>query len=119
MNLFSRNAVSVTDAATALENGGRLIDVRTAAEWKQGRAVGAEHYPLDTLANRMGRLDGATVYVICRSGNRSGRAAAMLRRAGIDAKNIRGGMLSWQRHQLPVAAAGSNRRISKNKRGRR
>ena len=102
MSLFSRNSVSVKEAAAAVADGAQLLDVRTAAEWKQGRAIGAAHTPPERLEHRLPRLNGETVYVICRSGSRSGRAAAMLRRAGIDAKNVRGGMIAWTRHQLPA-----------------
>jgi rhodanese-related sulfurtransferase len=109
MSWFNRNSLSVTEAAAAVDNGARLIDVRTAAEWKQGRAVGATHMPPQKLDRQMARLEGDRVLLICRSGSRSGRAAAMLRRAGIDAKNVRGGLNSWQRHQLPITRGGSKR----------
>jgi rhodanese-related sulfurtransferase len=102
MSWLNRNSVSVTEAAAAVDNGAHLIDVRTAAEWKQGRAVGATHVPPDRLERQLKQLTGRQVLVICRSGNRSGRTAGALRRAGIDAKNVRGGMISWQRHQLPT-----------------
>ena len=109
MSWFFRNSLSVTEAAAALEDGARLIDVRTAAEWKQARAVGATHMPPQKLDRQVARLKGDTVLVMCRSGSRSARAAAMLRRAGIDAKNVRGGLNSWQRHQLPTTRGGSRR----------
>jgi len=111
MSWLSRNSVSVTQAAAAVDEGAKLIDVRTAAEWKQGRPVGATHVPPEKLERQLEHLNGAEVLVICRSGSRSGKAAAALRRAGVDAKNVRGGMINWQRHQLPTATAkkrGSN-----------
>ena len=103
MSWLNRNSVSVKEAAAAVDGGAQLIDVRTSAEWRQLRAVGATHVPPERLQKQLARLNGDTIYVICRSGNRSGTAAAMMRRAGIDAKNVRGGMISWQRHQLPTA----------------
>lgn len=109
MSWFNRNSLSATEAAAALDSGARLIDVRTAAEWEQARAVGAVHMPPQKLDRHIARLKGDMVLVICRSGSRSGRAAAMLRRAGVDAKNVRGGLNSWQRHQLPTTRGGSKR----------
>lgn len=109
MSWFSRNSLSVAEAAAALDDGARLIDVRSAAEWKQARAMGATHMPPQKLDQQIARLKGDTVLVMCRSGSRSARAAAMLRRAGIDAKNVRGGLNSWQRHQLPTTRGGSKR----------
>ena len=109
MSWFNRNSMSVTEAAAAVDDGARLIDVRTSAEWKQGRAVGATHMPPQKLDRQLAQLKDDTVLVICRSGSRSGRTAAMLRRAGVDAKNVRGGLNSWQRHQLPTTRGGSKR----------
>ena len=109
MSWFSRNSLSVAEVAAALDDGARLIDVCSAAEWKQARAVGATHMPPQKLDRQLARLKGDTVLVMCRSGSRSARAAATLRRAGIDAKNVRGGLNSWQRHQLPTTRGGSKR----------
>lgn len=102
MSWVSRNSVSVTEAGAALEGGAPLIDVRTDAEWTERRAAGAQHIPMSELAAKTKLLTGKRVLLICRSGNRSRRAAAMLRRCGVDATNVRGGILSWERHGLAV-----------------
>jgi rhodanese-related sulfurtransferase len=103
VSLFARRSVSVTDAHEAAGNGAVLIDVRSAGEWNHdGRAEGAQHIPLPTLPQKLERLRGNDVLVICRSGNRSARAAALLRRNGIPALNVRGGMIAWRRHGLPM-----------------
>jgi len=104
---FSRSSATVTEAHNALAEGAKLLDVRTSAEWKEGRAVGAVHTPPQKLERFLPKLNGAPVYVICRSGNRSKATVAQLRRAGIDAMNVRGGMISWQRHGLPTAEGGT------------
>ena len=103
MGWFNRNSVSVQEAAERAESGAVLIDVRTKAEWRDGYAHGAQHISLDSLPKRFAKLNGHEVYVICRSGNRSGRAAKFLRNQGINATNVRGGMLAWQRAGLAVA----------------
>ena len=36
------------------------------------------------------------IFVICRSGNRSGTATRMLREAGFEASNVAGGMQGWK-----------------------
>jgi rhodanese-related sulfurtransferase len=103
--------VSVTDAHEASGNGALLIDVRSADEWKRdGRAAGAQHIPLPMLPQLLQRLQGNDVLVICRSGNRSGRAAALLRRNGISALNVRGGMIAWRRHGLPMGGGTRKRK---------
>jgi rhodanese-related sulfurtransferase len=43
------------------------------------------------------------VYCICRSGNRSARVVDVLTAAGIDARNVAGGMQAWVAAGLPVA----------------
>lgn len=78
-----------------------LVDVRERAEWEAGHAPDAQHTPLDTLAPDA-LPHGATVLCICRSGNRSSTATAMLRAAGVDACNVTGGMNAWIAAGLPV-----------------
>ena len=45
------------------------------------------------------------VVAVCRSGNRSGKAAELLARGGIDVVNMAGGMTAWAAAGLPVVAA--------------
>jgi rhodanese-related sulfurtransferase len=85
--------------------GSVLVDVREPEEWRAGHAPGAVHIPLGQLPARMGELprDGEIV-TVCRSGNRSARAADLLRRAGYQrVHNLTGGMIAWSRDGLPVA----------------
>ena len=42
------------------------------------------------------------LYVICRSGNRSGHAAQALAGAGWDTSNVSDGMIGWQAAGLPM-----------------
>ena len=83
--------------------GAVLLDVREDDEWAAGHATGAVHVPMGRLTPD--RLpEGRPVYVICRSGNRSGRVVEILTAAGVDARNVRGGMIAWERSGLPVVA---------------
>ncbi|MEU6641393.1 rhodanese-like domain-containing protein [Saccharomonospora sp. NPDC046836] len=77
-----------------------LLDVREPDEWVAGHAPEAVHISLGDLPARAGELAELAadrpVYVICRSGGRSARAAAWLNAAGVvDAVNVAGGMRSW------------------------
>lgn len=80
--------------------GALLLDVREPAEWSAGHIEGAVHTPL-------GKLDPAAfdrdrlVVTVCRSGNRSGKAAAALADVGIDVRNMAGGMNAWAEAGLP------------------
>ncbi len=93
--------VTVTDAHQR-PDGVVLLDVREPVEWAEGHAPGATHRPLGQLD--VAALPGdATVYVICRSGNRSAAGTRALRAAGIDAANVAGGMIAWADAGLPVS----------------
>jgi rhodanese-related sulfurtransferase len=101
MNVFSRVPAIEPVGAHDRPDGVVLIDVREPGEWVSGHAPGAVHIPLGEL-----RVDAVpeadAVYLICRSGNRSGQATKALRSAGFDATNVAGGMIAWARAGLPV-----------------
>ena len=75
-----------------------LIDVREPSELKEdGKIAQAQNFPLSQLPSSYTRLPkDKTLYVICRSGNRSGKAQAFLQQHGYDAVNIGGGMSAWK-----------------------
>lgn len=78
-----------------------LLDVREPNEWAAGHAPGARHISLGDLDPSA--LDaGVAVIAICRSGNRSGKAADALAAAGFRVRNMSGGMNAWQQQGLPV-----------------
>jgi rhodanese-related sulfurtransferase len=74
-----------------------LLDVREDDEWLAGHAPGAQHIPLGALGELCGQIPrDRDVYVICRSGIRSARAAQALNAAGWRALNVADGMHGWQ-----------------------
>lgn len=96
-------AIPAAELADKLAAGERLtvIDVRQPGEFAQGHVPGSRLIPLGELGARLGEIPGGgPVYVICRSGTRSGMAARQLTAAGIDACNVSGGMM---RYPGPVA----------------
>ena len=89
-------AIDVTDLAAELAHGAPLVDVRQPDEFQQAHIAGARLIPLGDVPDRAAELPtDETVYVVCRSGNRSGRAVEFLRHQGIDAVNVTGGMIAW------------------------
>ena len=99
--------VGVHDLAAALEQGAYLMDVREPHEWAEARVNGAMLIPLGSVTQRVAEIPAdATVYVICRSGGRSDRAAGWLRTQGVNAVNVDGGTLAWIAAGLPVAGDG-------------
>jgi glyoxylase-like metal-dependent hydrolase (beta-lactamase superfamily II)/rhodanese-related sulfurtransferase len=83
-----------------------LIDVREPAEFsgELGHVAGAQLVPLATLPAEAAAWDpDREIVLVCRSGQRSARAAAELARRGFrNLYNLRGGMLAWNAAQLPV-----------------
>ena len=74
-----------------------LIDVREPHEYEICRIEGSVLIPLGDLPARVGELDPAVELVMqCRSGVRSGKAAAFLRERGFrSVHNLAGGILAW------------------------
>jgi rhodanese-related sulfurtransferase len=82
-----------------------ILDVREAEEWAAGHVDGATHVPLGEVPQRLGELpDADPLYVICRSGNRSGRAVAWLGRQGFETVNVSGGMRAWAAAGRPMVS---------------
>lgn len=83
-----------------------LIDVREAHEFKAGHVPGAVNMPLSALTpGAVPKPADKTVVVMCRSGNRSGKAATMLAAAGRDdVVNYSGSMIEWTAKAGPIAA---------------
>ena len=109
MGFFSRlfgpgvSSVDATEADALVKGGALLVDVREPREWDAGHAPKARHVPLGQLHASMGKLPAdRTLVVVCRSGNRSGRATKVLVRAGYDAVNMSGGMHGWKAAGLPL-----------------
>lgn len=94
-----RRTVAVNEARRMLADGDAvLLDVRTKQERKEAHVPGSIHISLESLEGQVRRVPTETVVLtFCRSGSRSGTAARILRAHGIDARNVRGGMLAWRR----------------------
>lgn len=90
--------ISTVEVQKKLEAGEtlNLIDVREPEEVAEGHIAGINHIPLGDLEARLNELNKETPYIIiCRSGNRSGKATDLLTANGYDATNMVGGMLDW------------------------
>lgn len=77
------------------ENRGVIIDVRTHGEYSEGHLKEADQqydYMNGDFQGQLGSLDkNETYYLYCRSGNRSGKAARIMRMQGFEnAYNVGG-----------------------------
>jgi rhodanese-related sulfurtransferase len=93
----------------ANRDSGTFLDVREPNEYAAGHIPKAVHIPLSQLAGRLAEIEtlrDRPLIVYCRSGNRSGRAAVLLRRRGFESvHNLAGGILAWQGESLPLRKA--------------
>lgn len=61
-----------------------LVDVRTPMEFANGHPEGSVNIPLNTIQSNLVRFKNKkNIILFCRSGNRSGQAAGILRSKGI------------------------------------
>jgi rhodanese-related sulfurtransferase len=97
------NQVTVQDLQKkmAKDKGLVVLDVRTVPELtaELRKLDGVVNIPLQELEQRLAEMkpyQKSTVYVICRSGNRSDVAMRILRDHGYDAVNVTGGMRAWR-----------------------
>ena len=94
--------ISVEDLKAKLDAGEKLnlLDVREPHE-NVAFNIGGQLLPLGLVQalqlDEVEHLKEETVYIYCRSGNRSGQACLMLAPYGFkDVINVTGGMLAWQ-----------------------
>lgn len=85
-----------------LENGEKihLVDVREPNEHEEFN-IGGKLIPLGKIRNmeteEIDEIKDEEIILYCRSGNRSGQAAAFLETLGFsNVKNLTGGMLAWK-----------------------
>lgn len=82
-----------------------VLDVREDSEWRDGHIPKAKHIPLRQLKDRVKDLEkykDKPIVAVCRTGNRSGHACGLLRRAGFEKiHNLAGGMVAWEQAGLP------------------
>jgi rhodanese-related sulfurtransferase len=88
--------ISPQRAAELAESGALVIDVRRDYEFDAGHIEGARNIEMNDLtgsADSIPREQAVVFY--CRSGNRSGMAAAAFRETGFDAYHVEGGLQEW------------------------
>lgn len=94
--------IDVDQLEQVMADGATLVDVREPMEFAEAHVPGAVLVPMGQLAGRLGELDKAdTVYLICRSGQRSAAMCEVLAADGFDAVNVAGGTLAWVRAGKP------------------
>jgi len=107
--LSTRSTYTLQDAEKQIASGeALLIDVRESSEWASGVAGPARLLPLSDLQGSRSQWKpfleqnrDKELLVYCRSGNRSGIAAGILRSEGCKVTNI-GSYGAWMNAGLPT-----------------
>jgi len=83
-----------------------VLDVREQSEYQSGHLLNSKQIPLLKLRERIGEMEryrDRPIVVVCRSGQRSATACAMLGREGFaQVYNLAGGVMAWQKANLPL-----------------
>ena len=88
------------------KRGAKIIDVREPEEYAGGHLPGAVNIPLASLTLSP-ELVTSPLVLVCASGGRSTRAAAMLEDAGHpEVANLLGGTFGWMQENRPVQFSG-------------
>ncbi len=121
LNLFGARMRGYRDVAPSEavrlinQENAQVLDVREEKEFAGGHIVDSQLLPLGQLKARVDELDKSRpVLAVCRSGQRSGSACAMLRKAGFDnVYNLRGGVMAWAGANLPLQKPAKNKKKRK------
>jgi sulfur-carrier protein adenylyltransferase/sulfurtransferase len=98
--------MTVTELKQLIDSGAKdfvLIDVRNPNEYEIAKIPGAILIPLPDIEQGKGieevktALNGHRLIAHCKMGGRSAKALAILKEAGIEGTNVKGGIQAWSR----------------------
>jgi rhodanese-related sulfurtransferase len=80
-----------------------LLDVRTVSEVKEGALTNAKNIVYDdSFSSKIGDLPKeAPIFIYCKGGVRSAKAAAILEEKGFKVYQLKGGLDAWKEAKLP------------------
>ena len=103
--------ITVQEAHNLLQgdNPPLIVDVRQPAETQAGVVPGAVLVPLTEFGKHYEALPrDRPILTICRSSHRSPIAARKLAQAGYEVLDVKGGMLAWEKANLPTQTPEEN-----------
>ncbi len=104
---FAQTKISNDQALKKIKKKGiQLLDVRTENEYDQNHipnAININWNKQDQFAEIANKLNKKKpIYLYCKSGNRSAKAAKYLTEQGFRVFDIEGGVIDWQKSNLPL-----------------
>jgi sulfur-carrier protein adenylyltransferase/sulfurtransferase len=102
--------ITVTELKQLIDSGAKdfvLLDVRNPNEYEIGQIPGSVLVPLPDIENGKGvekvkeLLNGHRLIAHCKMGGRSAKALGILKEAGIEGINVKGGITAWSQEVDP------------------
>lgn len=84
---------------------GVVLDVRNNKDFASGHIVGALNIPHDKVVSRLAELDkhkAKTIIVVDAMGQHAGTVCRELKKVGLNAARLSGGISTWRSENLPV-----------------
>lgn len=75
------------DYATLIQNGAKIIDVRSPQEYNSSHAKGSINIPLNQVTQKAAKYKNQTLILVCQSGMRASQAKGEFERAGATCYN--------------------------------
>lgn len=83
-----------------------VLDIRDKKDFSSGHIYSAINIPFVAINDRLVELEKnkqKPIVLVCKAGQHSGMAGAILRKAGfINVQRLAGGMMSWRGEKMPV-----------------
>lgn len=109
LNERARGTQSVSPqglSALVNQKNARLIDVRDAAQFREGHIAGSEHIPYARIGEHIEQLKKEAerpIVIICNIGQTAGAAGQQLKTAGLtEVYKLDGGISNWRSQSLPL-----------------
>ena len=99
--------VNVVDLPRVMSSENAIvIDVSDQKEYESGHIPKARNIPLSRVGtdiNTLSKFKSRPIVVVCRIGNRSNKAAGILRKNEFaDVRTLQGGFAAWTKENLPI-----------------
>lgn len=109
-SLFSNTLPQITAESIkrAMDNRENfvILDVRTRDEYQEGHIKGSILLPVDEVKEKVTKIlsdKDQKLYIYCRSGGRSAKAASEMKKLGYtNVHNMQGGMMAWENKGFPI-----------------
>ncbi len=101
------SSVNVLDLPRIMKSEKAIIlDVSEPNEFRSGRIPKARNIPLSNVEsdiNSLRKFKSRTIVVVCRVGNRSSKAAGILKKNEFsDVRTLQGGFAAWTKENFPI-----------------